>query len=60
VEKASQADCELTVQGLSALVAGTRDPQDLPLRAWGDPDPALQSIQREMFPDARPFLHENF
>jgi predicted acetyltransferase len=60
VEKASQADCELTVQGLSALVAGTRDPQDLPLRAWGDPDPALQSIQREMFPDARPYLHENF
>lgn len=60
VEKTSKADCPLTVQGLSALVAGTRDPQEFHLRGWGDPNPALQSIMRGMFPKMCPFLHENF
>jgi predicted acetyltransferase len=60
VLKTSKADCQLTVQGLTALIAGTHDPQDFPLRGWGNPDPALQSIQREIFPKMNPFLHENF
>ena len=60
VTKATQPDCELSIQGLSALIAGTRDPQDYPLIGWGNPNPDLQSILREMFPLARPFLHENF
>jgi predicted acetyltransferase len=60
VDKTSQADCELTVQGLSALIAGTRDPQDFPLRGWGDPDSTLQAVQRKMFPAERPYMHENF
>jgi predicted acetyltransferase len=60
VSKTSKADCQVTVQGLTALIAGTHDPQDLPLRGWGDPNSALQSIQRGMFPRMRPFLHENF
>ncbi len=60
VSKATRADCELTIQGLSALIAGTRDPQDFPIIGWGDPDPNLQSIMREIFPPAQPFLHENF
>lgn len=60
VTKTSKAESQLTVQGLTALIAGTHDPQDFLFRGWGDPDPALQSIQREMFPKMRPFLHENF
>jgi len=60
VSKTSKAECQLTIQGLTALIAGMHDPQDFPLRGWGDPDPALQSIQREMFPRMNPFLHENF
>jgi predicted acetyltransferase len=60
VSKASKADCELTIQGLTALITGMHDPQDFPLRGWGNPDPALQSIQREMFPKMNPFMHENF
>ena len=58
--KVTQAECELTIQGLTALIAGTQDPQDIPLRGWGDSDPAIQAIQREMFPRAVPFMHENF
>jgi len=60
VEKTSKAECQLTVQGLSALIAGTRDPQDFILRGWGDPNPMLQSTMREMFPRMSPFMHENF
>jgi len=60
VSKTSKVECQLKVQGLTALVAGTHDPQDFPLRAWGNPDPVLQSKMREMFPKKKPFMHENF
>lgn len=60
VSKVAEADCELTIQSLSALIAGTRDPQDFPIVGWGNPDPKLQSVMREMFPAAQPYLHENF
>ena len=60
VSKSAKADCELTIQGLTALIAGTQDPQDIPLRGWGDSDPAIQAVQRGMFPKAVPFMHENF
>lgn len=53
-------DCSLTIQGLTALVFGTHDPQDFPLRGWGDPDPKLQATLRWMFPPRLPYLHENF
>ena len=60
VSKTSQADCELTIQALSALIAGTRDPQDFHLRGWGNPDSRTQSTMQEMFPRLIPFMHENF
>ncbi len=60
VRKTSKAECQLTVQGLTALIAGVHDPQDFPLRGWGDPNPVLQSTMREMFPKMSPFMHENF
>ncbi len=60
VSKISSADCELTIQGLSALAAGTLDPQDIPLRGWGSSDSRLQSIQRAMFSRMRPYIHEYF
>ena len=60
VSKANQADCELTIQGLSALVFGAHDPQDFPLRGWGNPTPELQATQHCMFPRLQPFMHEMF
>jgi hypothetical protein len=50
----------LTTQGLTALVAGVHDPQDIPLLGWGDPDPAIQSVQGELFPRTIPYMHEIF
>jgi predicted acetyltransferase len=60
VSPSSAAVCELTIQGLSALVAGTHDPEDFALRGWGNPDPALQATLRKMFPRMTPYLHEMF
>lgn len=60
VSKTNQADCELTIQGLTALVFGTHDPQDFALRGWGDPQPEVQAVMRSMFPARLPFLHESF
>jgi predicted acetyltransferase len=60
VSRGSSEDCTLSIQGLSALIAGVGDPQDYAFRGWGNPDNALQSAMRAMFPAMNPFLHENF
>ena len=60
VSRAQDADCELTIQGLSALINGTINPQDLSLRGWGNPTAGVQAIMGEMFPRMRPFMHEMF
>ena len=60
VAPAQSADCELTVQGLSAIVYGTHDPADFAYRGWGSvPDDVRRTI-RTMFPPQMPFLHEYF
>jgi predicted acetyltransferase len=60
VSKTKDSDCELTIQGLSALIFGTHDPQDFPLRGWGNPTSEIQNIMRTIFPPRTPFLHEYF
>jgi len=60
VSKTTKADCELTIQGLTALINGTHDPRDIPLRYWGNPDAGLQAILRNMFPRMSPYMHEYF
>lgn len=60
VEQGEDSDCELTIQGLSALVYGVTDPDEFAFRSWGNPDQNQQTILREMFPPALPFLHANY
>lgn len=60
VSKSGAAECELSVQGLSALIAGTRNPQDFSLHGWGNPGPELQARMWALFPPMRPFMHEMF
>jgi predicted acetyltransferase len=60
VSPANEAACELTIQGLTALVFGTHDPQDFSLRGWGNPSGEIQATLRAMFPRLTPYLHENF
>jgi predicted acetyltransferase len=52
------ADCQLTIQGLSALVYGISDPEDFAIRGWGDPSPILVDTLRAIFPPRLPYLHE--
>jgi hypothetical protein len=60
VRPTDQADCELSIQGLSALIYGTHDPGDFSIRGWGDPAEGLLEIMRTMFPAMLPHLHEYF
>ncbi len=60
VSRTTSAQCELAIQGLAALISGPYDPQDIPMRGWGNPDGQLQSTLRQMFPKKYPYLHENF
>jgi predicted acetyltransferase len=60
VSNTTNADCELTVQGLTTLISGVHEPEGIALRGWGNPDTTVQSSMQAMFPRMRPFLHENF
>jgi hypothetical protein len=60
VGPAQEAECEMSIQALSALVYGTHDPADWPFRGWGDPPAAVQATLRSVFPPLTPFLHEYF
>ncbi len=60
VTPATNPDCHLTIQGLSALVYGVQDPDEFIWRGWGDPNEEQQSILRTMFPPAFPFIHADY
>jgi predicted acetyltransferase len=60
VGPARRAECDLTIQALSALVYGTHDPGDFAFRGWGPPPAALQATLRAIFPPLLPHLHEYF
>lgn len=60
VRPGSDADCDLTIQALSSLVYGTRDPGDFVFHGWGNPSPETQATLRAMFPRLLPYLHERF
>jgi hypothetical protein len=60
VSQAKEADCELKIQALSALVYGTNDPGDFELRGWGTPPAGIQAVMRSIFPPLLPYLGEIF
>jgi len=60
IRPAQQAEFNLTIQALSALVYGSHDPADFALRGWGNPDEEQQTMLRHMFPIQTPYLHEHY
>ncbi|MEJ2208079.1 MAG: GNAT family N-acetyltransferase [Anaerolineae bacterium] len=60
VTPAAEASCDLSIQGLTALVYGTHDPGDFRFLGWGDPPPEVQAAMRAVFPPQVPYLHEYF
>ncbi len=60
VQPGGQAQCELTIQGLSALIYGVNDPAEFHFRGWGEPSMVVQKTMRDMFPRMTPYIHEKF
>ena len=60
VSPVDAADCEVTIDAISALVYGGYDPDDFMIRGWGSPPATVRSAMRTMFPPALPFLYERF
>ncbi len=60
MDAGARPDCDLTIQGVTALVYGAHDPDDLAIRGWGDPSLETQATMRAMFPPRTPHLHERF
>ena len=60
VSQTKTADCELTIQGLSALVYGTHALGDFTFLGWGHLSPELQATLRTMFPPMQPYLYEQY
>jgi len=60
VEPIDTADCELTIQGLSAVVFGTHDIGSLQWRGWGNPSSVIQSKIEGVFPQISPYIHSRF
>lgn len=60
VRPGTEAQCTLSIHGLTALLYGTHDLASFPLRGWGDPGPDIQNTLRTMFPLKSPYLHEFF
>jgi predicted acetyltransferase len=60
VTRSRSAECELSIQGLTAMISGTHAPQDFIFRGWGDPAEDLQARLSRMFPPMRPYMHEMF
>jgi predicted acetyltransferase len=57
VVPAYQADCELNINGLSALIYGTHNPAEFALRGWGRVNPQIQIVMNRMFPMMLPHMH---
>lgn len=60
VSHAKEADCELKIQALSALVYGTNDPGDFEIRGWGNPSLQVQAVMKSMFSPMLPYVGEIF
>lgn len=61
VEKTTDiVECTLSVQALTALVYGIRDPAEFALRGWGDPTPDVQATLQQMFPATQPYMFAKF
>lgn len=56
ISHADAVDCELSIQGLAALIYGTHDPDDFPFRGWG----TVPEEAKALFPLMAPHAHERF
>ena len=56
VSEVGEADCTLTINGLSALIYGTHDLHDFKWRGWGNPSEETIQKMLSLFPPESPYL----
>lgn len=60
VTKTDKADCDLSIQGLSALIYGSHNPEDFQWRGWINPSAETLAQMRQIFPPMQPYLFSIF
>ncbi|GCE05937.1 GNAT family N-acetyltransferase [Dictyobacter aurantiacus] len=60
INPATSADCNLSIQAVSALIYGTHEPATFAIRDWGDPSEQIQATMLSMFTPQQPYLYETF
>ena len=60
VEKSNDYECELSIQGLSAIVYGCYNLEDFQYKEWGILSQDVKSKINQLFPPAYPYLHADF
>ncbi len=60
VSDTDQFDCEMTIQGLSAIVYGCYNLDDFEYKGWGQISEVAKQRIEKLFPKKSPFLHADF
>ncbi len=60
VEETDNYDCELTIQGFSAIIYGCYNLDDFQFRGWGVLSEDTKAKIKQLFPVAYPYLHVDF
>ncbi|MHA1218084.1 MAG: GNAT family N-acetyltransferase [Candidatus Heimdallarchaeaceae archaeon] len=60
VNEIEHYDCELTIQGLSAIIFGCYNLDDFPFKKWGDLSEENKLKIKKLFPQKLPHLHADF
>lgn len=53
-------ECNLSIQGLSALIYGGYDPYDFYFREWSDASSDVLLRMKKLFPEVLPYIHSGF
>ncbi|MHA2357777.1 MAG: GNAT family N-acetyltransferase [Candidatus Heimdallarchaeaceae archaeon] len=60
VDKSENYDCELSIQGLSAIIYGNYNLDDFSFKSWGDLNEESKEKIKQLFPQYSPHLHADF
>ncbi|GAH35247.1 unnamed protein product, partial [marine sediment metagenome] len=60
VLETSDYNCELTIQGFSAIIYGCYNLDDFPFKKWGNISEETKTEIENLFPPAYPYLHADF
>ncbi len=60
VSTASEFDCELSIQGLSAIIYGCYNLDDFEIKGWGKLSEEAKIKIKKFFPPVFPYLHADF